>query len=467
MMDLLIRNGYVYQQNGEFKRNDLAIKDGKIVSISSTNSALTSKAYIDATGLYVLPGIIDSHVHFKEPAKHPESTENFFSGTSASAAGGVTTIIEMPNSYPCTYNKELLTRRRDIIQDQAVVDYALYGAAGNDHYAEIVPLGKEGIVAYKTFMHSAPKGREDEYEGFTMTTDADLIQGFSEISKTGLPLAVHAENDELITFFTQQVTDPADFKSHLHVRNLVVETSAIHKLLYFAKQFNVPLIICHVSSPEALALIKTAKEQGVRVYAETCPHYLIYDESYVEKLGPHGKCNPPLRSTEQVNKMWDFIRDGTIDYISSDHSPAFKADKEKWIGNILRSPAGFPGAELVLPLMLHQVAKGRLSLARVVQLLSENPAKAFDLYPQKGSLQAGTDADITIVDLEAKKKIDSSQMITRARDAAILFDGLEIRGLPIYTIVRGHLVAKNGEIQPDVKGWGKWIEPQKKASVQL
>ncbi len=461
-MDLLIKNGYVYQHSDDFKVMNIGIKDEKIHFISKTHMEIEADHVINATGLYVLPGMIDSHVHFREPAKNPNDTETFFSGTRAAAAGGITTVLEMPNSYPCTYSTTLLNNRKNVLKDQALIDYALYGAAGSDHIDNIIPLASEGIVAYKTFMHRAPKGREAEFEGFTMTSDRELYEGMSEIRHTGLPLAIHAEHNELISYFTEYVErnfPEGDFNNHNITRNTIVETSAIHRVVYMAGEFNVPVICCHVSSPEGLHIIKKAKQDGLRIYAEMCPHYLMFDESYLHKLGPFGKCNPPLRSQKQVEVLWSYIEDGTIDYISSDHSPFPKSMKEIGYTNILKSPAGFPGTEMLLPLMLDQVNKQKLTLQKLVELMSVNPAKVFNLYPNKGSLEIGTDADITIVDMNAKRTVDINELYTTAKESALLYEGLALHGLPAYTVVRGKVVAERGIVDEPAKGWGRLISP--------
>jgi dihydropyrimidinase/allantoinase len=347
-----------------------------------------------------------------------------------------------------------------MLRTEALIDYGLYGAAGSDHLEDIVPLSYEGISAYKTFMHSAPAGREPEFEGFTMTTDLDLYEGLRQISKTGLPLAIHAEHDELLSYFTEYAEShfaEGDYAKHLMARNTLVETSAIQRVVFFAGQLQVPVICCHVSSPEALEIIKRAKQDGIRIYAEMCPHYLLFDDSYLEKLGPYGKCNPPLRSLEQIETLWTYIEDGTVDYLSSDHSPFPKSAKDLGYVNILKSPAGFPGTELTLPLMLNQVNKGKLSLQKLVELMSVNPAKTFRMYPDKGTLGIGTDADITIVDMNAKRTVDIRELYTTARESALLYDGLELQGLPAYTIVRGKVVAERGIVDDTAKGWGKFI----------
>lgn len=458
--DLWIKNGYVYQNEGKFRLGNVGIKNGKISIISDSSFVFEAERVIDAQGLYILPGMIDSHVHFREPAKNPDETENFFTGTRAAAVGGITSVIEMPNSFPCTYNTNLLIKRKEILRTEALIDYGLYGAAGSDHLEDIVPLSDEGISAYKTFMHRAPTGRESEFEGFTMTTDRELYEGLKQISQTGLPLAVHAEHEELLGYFSEYAEHhlaEGDYTKHRVARNTLVETSAINRVVFLAEHLQVPVICCHVSSPEALQIIKRAKQNGIRIYAEMCPHYLLFDESYLEHFGPYGKCNPPLRSTKQVEELWSYIEDGTIDYISSDHSPFPKAVKDLGYTNILKSPAGFPGTELTLSLMLDQVNKGKLSLQKVVELMSVNPAKTFRMYPDKGSLEISTDADITIVDMNAKRTVNIHELYTKAKESALLYDGLELQGLPVYTIVRGRIVAERGNADDSAKGWGRFI----------
>jgi allantoinase len=458
-MDLIIKNGKVVDKDNNLLLKTIAIKNGKIAGIYDPNEQVEGEKYIDATGLTILPGAIDSHVHFKEPAKDPDNNENFYTGTMAAASGGITSVMEMPNSFPCTYNKELLVNRKNILKNRSFIDYGLYGATGRRHFHEIEELAEEGIIAFKSFMHEPPSGREDDFEGFTMTSESDMYQAFDEIRKTGKPIALHGEDSNLLNYFIDKVQldrKENTYEDHITSRPVVVEVVAIQKVILFSKLFDVPVICVHVSSPEALELIRKAKEDGLKVYAETCPHYLLFDDDLIRTYGSFAKCNPPLRDRERVEKMWSYVNDGTVDIISSDHSPHIR----KPVNDILKAPGGFPGTELLLPLMLDQVNKDKLTLRRLIEMISINPAKIFKLYPRKGSIEPGTDADLTIVDMNVEKTVDSSNLLSFAASSGKIYDGLKVKGWPEFTIVRGQIISQKGVVDKECEGKGCLVVPE-------
>lgn len=458
-MDLIIKNGQIVDEKDNILIKSIGIKNGKICGLYEPTEEIMGENVIDASSLTILPGSIDSHVHFKEPAKEPDKTENFYTGTKAAASGGITSVMEMPNSFPCTYNRELLKKRQEVLKNRAFIDYGLYGATGRGQFHEIEDLAKEGIVSFKSFMHGAPEGLEADFEGYTMISESDLFQGFEKIKKTGKPVALHGEDNDLLNYMVSKIKKERSenrYQDHIDTRTVLVEITAIHKAILFSKWFDVPIICCHVSSPEALEIIKKAKKEGVKVYAETCPHYLIFDEELIRIHGPFAKCNPPIRDRESVERMWAYVEDGTVDIISSDHSP--HSEERKMVDDILNAPGGFPGTELLLPLMLDQVNKKKLTLHRLIEMISITPAKIFSIYPQKGSLRVGTDADLTIVDLNTEKTVKIENLLSSTASSGKIYDGLTLKGWPEYTIVRGQIVAQKGIVDEKFMGKGQLIE---------
>ena len=304
MLDLLIKNGLAYV-DGDFRKCDIAVKDGKIAAVAECGLFGDGDAMrsIEAEGKYVTPGGIDTHIHIRDPG-HADR-ETFYTGPLSAAQGGCTTILEHPISTPPQYNKEILDNRKRIAADNCVVDYAFYGAAGGQYPEEIVPLSKEGIVAYKSFLHQAPAGREGEFVGLTLANDAEIMTGMREIAKTGLMMASHAENNDMIVhnieeFRAKGWTKPID---HCKSRPAITEYSTVSKLILMAKATGCKLELAHMSTPESCELAKQAKSEGQSVFVETCPHYLLLDESYLEKFGSFARCNPPLRAKEAVERM--------------------------------------------------------------------------------------------------------------------------------------------------------------------
>lgn len=458
MLDLAVVNGLVFIEGG-FRKADVGIQDGKFALVGAPGSLPEAKRTIDAAGKYVLPGGIDTHVHYRDPG-HAER-ETFQVGTRAAAAGGCTTFFEHPISIPPQYNAEILHNRLDLCKKGSCVDYCFYGAAGGEFPEEIVPLSKEGVVAYKTFLHQAPEGRDAEFKGLTSANNAELMRALEEVKKTGLPLAAHAEDNELVTGNIKRLraegrTYPL---AHCESRPPIVEVEAIAKMLRFGKETGCPVELVHVSTCGAMELAKKAKQEGQKVYVETCPHYLLLDESYVEKYGAYAKCNPALRKKEEIDKLWDYVNDGTVDFIGSDHSPYLVSEKEKSPDDIFVAPSGFPGIDLRLPLMLTEAKKGRVSIERVVELLCVNPAKCFNIFPQKGTISAGADGDLVIVDMNKEYEFDAKNSYSQARDIMKVFQGWKLGCSVDYTVVRGRVVVENGVVDESAAGWGEFVRP--------
>ena len=477
MLDLVVKNGKVYV-DGSFRECDVGIKNGKFVLVGMSGTLPEAQRTIDATGKYVIPGGIDTHVHYRDPG-HWER-ETFEVGSRAAAAGGCTTFFEHPISMPPQWKAEILQNRLDICTGKdspandrhekgVCVDFCFYGAAGGQHPEAIEPLSHAGIVAYKTFLHDAPEGREQEFEGLTSSNNDQLYRVLQEVKKTGLPLAAHAEDNELVTGFIKRLREEGrqgENIAHCLSRPPIVEIEAISKMLKFAKDVGCPIELVHVSSWEAMELAKQAKAEGQKVFVETCPHYLLLDESYVEKFGAYAKCNPALRKKEEVEKLWDYVLDGTVDFIGSDHSPYLVSEKDKLDKNgnkdIFLSPAGFPGIDLRLPLMLTEAKKRRVSMERVVELLCVNPAKCFNIYPQKGTISAGADADLVIVDMGHEHTFQAKDSYSQARDTMKVFEGWRLGCSVDYTVVRGRVVVENGVVDESAAGWGQMVTPNKK-----
>jgi dihydropyrimidinase/allantoinase len=219
------------------------------------------------------------------------------------------------------------------------------------------------------------------------------------------------------------------------------------------------VILCHISTPEAAELVKQARFKGLDVYLETCPHYLFLTTEALDEHGPFAKCNPPLRERALMEKLWTYVADGSVDIIGSDHGPFLTSEKETGYKDIFVAPAGFPGIDMRLPLMLTAVKQGRISLARMVDLISTKPAKVYGLYPQKGAIRVGADADLVLVDGDAEFTVDRHKSYSKARDIARVYDGWKLNGLPLMTVVRGRIVMENGVVDETAAGWGNLVVP--------
>ena len=458
--DLLIKNVQLHTESG-VKIAGVAVKDGKIRAIASDEYLPKAKEVIDGKGQHLLPGGVDPHVHFRDPGK--TERETFLTGSMAAAAGGVTTFCEHPISMPPPYSPEILHKRIEGAAAQSVIDFAFFGAAGSDKLEEIAKVAQENIIAFKTFFHEPPEGRDKEFTGLTMANDGKIYEGFKEVAKTGKILAIHAENNDIISGQIKKLRAEGKVSGlhHAESRPPISEIESVSMVLCLAEAIGTRVQLCHISTGKAAELVKQAKKKGQEVYLETCPHYLFLNESALEKLGPFAKCNPPLRKQEIVDDLWKYVQDGTVDIIGSDHGPFLTAEKETGYKDIFVAPAGFPGIDMRLPLMLTAVKQGKLTIERVIELISANPAKLYKLYPQKGAIQVGADADFVMVDLDKEFVVDRTQGYSKAADIARVYDGWTLTGLPTMTMVRGKVVMKDGRVSTDNAAWGQLVVPAK------
>ena len=458
MLDLAIVNGTAFIEGG-FRSADIGIKNERIVIVAEPGALPEAARTIDAAGKHILPGGIDTHVHYRDPG-HAER-ETFAVGTRAAAAGGCTTFFEHPISIPPQYNAEILHNRMALCKKGSCVDYCFFGAAGGEFPEEIESLSHEGVVAYKTFLHEAPEGRAAEFKGLTSANNFQLMRALKEVKKTGLTLAAHAEDNELVTGNIKQLRSKGrvDYLAHCESRPPIVEIEAVAKMLRFGKEVGCPIELVHISTCGAMELAKQAKLEGRKVLVETCPHYLLLDESYVKEYGPYAKCNPALRKKEEVEKLWDYVLDGTVDFIGSDHSPFLVSEKETGNNDIFVAPSGFPGVDLRLPLIITEAKRGRISLERAVELLCVNPAKLFNIFPQKGTISAGSDGDITIINLNKEVVFHAKDSYSQAKDIMKVYEGWNLGCSVDYTIVRSRIVMEEGIVDESAAGWGDFVRP--------
>ncbi len=462
MIDLAIVNGAVLSPSLEGGESPvpatLVVHQGVIQDILAPGESFKAAQTLDAAGMLVLPGAIDIHVHCRAPAFPARG--DFASETRAAAAGGVTTIFEMPISKPGVSTVAIWEARRKLAERDAYVNVALYGAPCLLDGREITAMAQAGAIGFKIFLTRAPAGREDEFEGLVADNLAMVAQALELIRPTGLRCAIHAEDQSLIDYYTTQVvaTEMPDFKRQALSRPAVVEATAIAALVALAQALETPIHIVHVSSKAGADLIRYARAVNAPVTAETCPQYLLFTDDILEQVGPYGKINPPLRGPEDCEALWQALTNRVLDLIATDHSPFTAAEKEAAWGRILEAPPGHPGLEALVPVALTEALRGRFSVARAVELISTTPAQIFNLYPRKGVIQAGADADLTIYDPRPARRLDRSQWFSRAAECNRLYDGLPTQGEVYATVVGGKVVYQAGRIlgQP---GDGKIVRP--------
>jgi len=461
--DHVIKNGIIVDGQKSYQA-DIYIKNEKIYAISQSELAGEAVQVTDAAGQYVLPGLIDSHVHSRDGENGATYKEDFYHSSMAAAAGGLTTIFEMPNSNPAIFNVEMFNKQVKNLTPKAHVDFALWGLClGNLNISQLKELSEAGVIGFKFFWGYAIDcnnyqliyNYSPEMENaIPPLGDGEIYRMFEEIGKTGKVLGIHAENFDLIQTLTAQVEKSGDksYEALLKARPNVAEETIIQTAISFAKRTAVRLHILHVAAREGVDLIHRAQEEGYRISGETCSHYLVLCDEDFKRVGSAMKVYPPIRHKEDQDMLWRGLKNGTLSIISSDHAPHTEEEKQ---GDLWSTPAGMSCIETLVPLMINEVSKGRITINELATVLSENPAKLFGIYPEKGSLQEGTDADITIIDLTQRHTIKKENLHSKSKVTP--FDGYELMGAPVATIVRGETVMSKGQIIAGPAG--KFIKP--------
>ena len=458
--DLVLTGGQMVKPRGIFAAT-IAVNEGRIVGILDPATRPDAGQRVNARGLHILPGLIDTHVHLRSPGN--AEREDPVSGTSAAAAGGLTTLLEMPISLVPANSADGVIRRATAIQEGALIDFGLYGAAGFQNIDRIAEIADAGAVAFKTFLTAPPAHREGEFFGLWCLDHADLRDLLFETAKTGLRHSFHCEDYRLLETLTRRLVDAGrtDGRAHAESRPAIVEDTSVAVLIALAAETGTPVEVVHLSSPQAAQLVKEAKARGLDVVAETCPQYLFLTWRALEEHGGLAKCNPALRSEAEVAALWPYLFDGTLDFIGSDHSPFLLHEKQG--PTIFTIPPGVPGLESMAPLMLTAVNQGRLTLPALVRLMSSRAAQVFRL-PGKGDIAVGYDADFTLVDMAEAWTFDSAKCLSKSRESMCVVDGMPMQGRVVQTIVRGVTVYQDGEAvgRP---GHGRWIKPGRSVST--
>ena len=455
--DLVVRGGTLITSAG-LRAADLAVRDGRIVSVDPPGASPRGDAELDATGLHILPGVIDTHVHTRHPGV-PER-EDFLSGTSAAAAGGITTLFEMPISKLAVNSGESLAKRAELLQPTAVIDYALYGGAGHENLDAIAGQAEAGAIAFKTFLQPPPPTRLDEFFGLWCTDEVLLRDVMRSVKTTGLRHCFHCEHTATFQAMQRQLEAAGRMtgRAHAESRPPVVEDLSVAIVLALAEDLGARVQVVHCSSPRAARLARDARWRGVDATVETCPPYLFFTDEALDRLGPFAKCNPPLRGEREVRGLRQCLREGLIEVVGTDHSPFLAEDKAKGDENIFLAPPGLAGLEVLVPLMLTAAHHGWITLEDVAALCAENAAKLFGL-PHKGRLQPGADADLTLVDLGATWRYDSAGALTKSRANMRIYDGVEMHGRVVSTVVRGAVVYRDGVVTGR-PGHGQFVRPE-------
>ncbi len=441
--DLIIKNGTIVTPSETFQ-GGIAVKDGKIALAGYLESSCTADEIYDASGRHILPGIIDAHVHFRDPGLTEK--EDFETGSMAAAFGGVTFIADMPNTIPVTYSVKHFNEKARIAGEKSYIDFGIFALLNNDNSAEMEGLKKAGALGYKVFLGASTGELAAPSAGV-------MLEQMVAAKNINMRIGFHAETNEINEHFTSlmKTFDPSIMSEGLllsNARPVISENLAIQTAVIYALYTRAKIHIHHVTSLDGAFAIAEAKQNGkIDITCETCPHYLLFDAD-MEKAH---KVYPPIRDAENRKWLWDTLQKGVIDMLATDHAPHLAREKAL---PIWEAPGGLAGVETFVPLMLTEVNNGRLSLNDFVRLASEMPAKIWGIYPKKGSLKIGADADITIVDMNKESVIRADELHSKGKTSP--YDGMAVRGCAAATIVRGKFVMKDGELTGS-KGYGKLV----------
>ncbi len=429
MLDLIIKNGQCYIDN-ILSNVDIAIKDGKIQSIGQISEK--AKDILDANGLVVLPGCIDTQTHFREPGS--TDTEDLNSGSKAAVAGGITAVFEMPNTNPPTSNKTEFQKKLNLAKNRMYCNYAFYFGATPDNANELADLKNlEGCCGIKLFAGSSTGNLLVQHE-------EDIEKVFKSCSKI---VAVHSE-DESILNKNKKLIKRGDVHSHPIWRSDECAIASTRRIVRIAQLYKKRAHILHVTTKQEVDFL--SQHKGNITFEITPQHLTIYAPDCYDKLGTYAQMNPPLRDKSHYDRLWYAIKNNFNDTIGSDHAPHLKVNKEK---EYPESPSGMPGVQTLMPVMLNHVNNGKLSLKQLINLVCENPVKIFGIK-NKGFIKKGYDADFTIVDMNKKILIKNENIESKCGWSP--FDGFEFKGTPMFTIVSGKIKMQNGKVVGEPEG---------------
>ncbi len=447
-LDTLIINAQLVIPEQGIVRACLGIKDGSIQAIYQGEAGLEADQIIDAGEKYVLPGALDPHMHlgFAGPFD-----EHFTTETASSAIGGVTTILH--HHFPAGRYADL-KKVVELGESRSHVDFVFHiMLVSEESLADIKTCVQDfGVRSFKIFM--GYKGQEAKQVGLPRDIDDGfLFSALEEVAKhEGTVTCIHAENNELIATLKKRLMDAGrdDLPAWEEARPGFAEAENVQRALYFSQITGCPVYFVHMSAADSVKKLAQYKAEGVSAYGETCSHYLTHTKD--APLGNLGKVNPPLRTEKDVEAMWEGLRSGVIDTVASDHGGFLSKKKE---GDIWSAMPGFPGVATILPVLLSEgVNRGRISIQKVAEVSSCNTAKIFGLYPRKGTISVGSDADLVMVDMDLEKTV-TPELLGSMSDFTV-YDGWKLKGWPVLTMVRGEVVMKDGQIVGGA-GKGKYV----------
>ena len=448
-MRLLVANGSVVTPDG-VQEVDVLCADGRIVALHERGLDVAADETLDAAGKLVFPGFIDPHVHSRDPGLTEK--EDFAHSTLGALVGGVTTLIEMPNAIPPVDSIEVFHQRRAQHEQVAWVDFGLWGLSlGAGNVDQLRPLVEAGVAGIKIFWGYALRrdtrqlvyNIDDEpLENLLMPPDNGVVlRVFREMAEAGGLLAAHCEDRDILTASERGLGHPIEsYDDLLAARPDTAESTAIAIGAEFARTTGCRFHVVHMASARGAEVVRTARARGIPVTAETCPQYLTLTDGDYERVGPMMKVYPPIRTPLDQDALWEAVADGTIVSIGSDHAPHTLEEKSRGFAT---QPAGAVGCETFGPVMVDALFRGKTTVERFAEVMSTSTAKLYGLYPRKGVIRPGSDADLTIVDPDATRVVRNEELV--AKQPVSPWNGFSLTGLPTAVVLRGEIAMRDGK----------------------
>lgn len=446
-MRTLVRNGIVVLPGG-LATADILCEDGVITGVLAPRARVSATEEFDASGCLVFPGFIDPHVHSRDPGLTQK--EDFAHSSLAALCGGVTTILEMPNALPPVTDAAVFADRAELHARSAWVDFGLWGMAlGEENLGALAGLLEAGAVGVKLFWGYGLR-RDTQalvYNFSDLSAEQVLappengvvLEIFREVARCGGLLAAHCEDRHILAAQEQELGHPIQtYADFLRARPAIAESTAVAVASHFAKSAECRFHAVHIASEAALSVIRSARASGVPITAETCPQYLTLTDADYEALGPIMKVYPPIRTQADQDALWEAVKDGTVSLIASDHAPHTAEEKARGLAS---QPAGIVGVETIVPVMLDAMARGRVGPATLARILSEKTARIFGIWPRKGAIAVGSDADLTIVDPAGTYQVDNQSL--HSLNPISPWNGAVLAMRPVASFIRGELAMRD------------------------
>ena len=446
MESLCIKNGVIVNAAGSKKAN-VYVRDGVISAVTDTETILPAEEVIDAEGLYVFPGFVDPHTHLNDPGL--TNSEDFYTGTCSAAAGGITTCLEHPLTIPLPISYETLDQKREICASKAVTDFGLFGAAVPENVDELDRMTELGAVAFKAFLTVSPDMPQSQ--------EADIIKYLLKLKGKGPVLPIHCEDQSICADCTAAMrkagrVSPSDYYCG---RPEISEAVAINRMAYLAECTGGKMHIVHCSIPQGVDLVEEYKAKGVDITVETCSHFLVFDHDIMEKEGIYAICNPPIRDRSTVEELWARVLAGKVDFIGSDHAAYTIEEKEGGLADCFDTPAGLTGIQTAFPAFFSEGVMHRgMPLELFAAMTSTNAAKRYGVYPKKGAIALGSDADFVLINPNKQWTVEQDKLFYMCPWSPYI--GMQFDGKIEKTIVRGTTVFENDRILVE-PGFGTYV----------